>query len=235
MSDDVVYIVRPGDDNDELRHSLRSVAANFPHRRVWIFGHAPAWVSDEVSKVSLVPRPEKWDNQAQSLRAAAEHPEVSDRFWMFNDDYYVMDPMTDPPVFHIGPLDEYVSYLESIGKSPENPWFHGLTLALGRLRELGIDDPLSYEGHQPLPWLKRDLAWVLDNAGVKPLTYASFYPATSGPVGERGMDAKQGAAGDPLAAGHPYLSSADYSWGKSQIGQHVRATFAKPCRFEVAA
>lgn len=27
---DVIYPVRPGDDNEELRYSLRSLAANFP-------------------------------------------------------------------------------------------------------------------------------------------------------------------------------------------------------------
>ena len=228
---DVVYVVRPGDDNEELRHSLRSVAQNFPHDRVWIFGHAPAWVSDEVHKVELTPRPEKWDNQHQSLSAVVNHPEVSDRFWLFNDDFFIMRRVEDPPVFHNGPLAGYVSYLESIGKSDSNSWFAGLRLALRTLREWGIEEPLSYETHSPLPWSKADLGRILE-AAPRPLTSASYYPATGGPVGVLGMDAKAGAAGDPLAAGHPYLSSADYSWPTSPIGQHVRVSFPEPCRFE---
>ena len=41
---DAVYYVRPGDRNDELRYSLRSLA-NLPHDRVWIVGHTPPWVT----------------------------------------------------------------------------------------------------------------------------------------------------------------------------------------------
>ena len=41
---DLVYVVRDG-ANPELRYSLRSVAVNLPHDRVWIVGHVPAWIT----------------------------------------------------------------------------------------------------------------------------------------------------------------------------------------------
>ena len=39
---DIVYVVRPGDENEALRYSLRSLA-NIPHRTVWIAGYRPKW------------------------------------------------------------------------------------------------------------------------------------------------------------------------------------------------
>ena len=35
---DIVYFVKDTPTNEELRISLRSVAKNMPHKRVWVFG-----------------------------------------------------------------------------------------------------------------------------------------------------------------------------------------------------
>lgn len=40
---DLVWIVKPGDGNEELRWSLRSAVAHVPHERVWIVGSRPGW------------------------------------------------------------------------------------------------------------------------------------------------------------------------------------------------
>jgi hypothetical protein len=59
---DLVYVVREGDRNNELRHSLRSVVANVPHRLVWIAGYKPGWVSDLVGYIPMAQRGTKWQN-----------------------------------------------------------------------------------------------------------------------------------------------------------------------------
>jgi hypothetical protein len=228
---DLVYIVRPGDQNEELRYSLRSVARNLPGRRVWIFGHTPPWVRG-VESVELAPLEDGFANQLQSLTAAAHHPGLSEDVVLFNDDFYVMEPMDEVRVFHTGTLAGYIAYLESIGKSPTNPWFRGLKVAKRELAEWGIENPLCYEHHSPMPWKRSELRDVIARGKGRPFLYMSYYPATTGPAGERGMDAKSGAAGNPLAAGNPYLSSVDYSFQDSAIGRHVRATFDQPCHFE---
>ncbi len=54
---DVVYVVRPGDKNEELRYSIRSVIANLPHRKVWIAGYKPTWLSDDLGYIKVQTKP----------------------------------------------------------------------------------------------------------------------------------------------------------------------------------
>ena len=45
---DIVYFVKEWPTNEELHYSLRSVAKNMPHKRVWIFGGHPKGVIPDV-------------------------------------------------------------------------------------------------------------------------------------------------------------------------------------------
>jgi hypothetical protein len=230
---DIVYINRPGDDNDELRHSLRSVAANVPHRKVWVVGHCPWWVKN-TEVIELEPCADKFDNQTQSLRAALGHPDVADEFYYFNDDMYVVERFEGLlPPRHLGPLDEYIDWLRAIGKRPTSEWFQGLLEAQTLLDSWGVTDPLCYEGHSPLLFRKPEMAWFVKHRTPHFLP-VQCYAASSMPPGVRGVDAKSGKLGCPIDAGHPYLSSDDDSWEHSKIGHHVRDMFPTPCYYEGA-
>src|SRR5687768_4861973 len=54
---DIVYLFRHSAQQDqEIRYSLRSVAAHLPFiRKVWIFGDRPEFLSDDKSLVEHVP------------------------------------------------------------------------------------------------------------------------------------------------------------------------------------
>ncbi|MFF3129757.1 hypothetical protein ACFVRD_48125 [Streptomyces sp. NPDC057908] len=49
---DIVYVVRPWNQNEQLRYSLRTLA-NLPHRRVWIAGYCPTWVGPDVGRIPV--------------------------------------------------------------------------------------------------------------------------------------------------------------------------------------
>ena len=102
---DVVYVVRPGDDNEELRYSLRSVAKNAPHRDVWIVGTVPSWTQN-VKGLPLTAADEKFANQRQSLTAAAGEKGISDPFVLFNDDMFVMEPITEWRTWNLDTIEE---------------------------------------------------------------------------------------------------------------------------------
>jgi hypothetical protein len=228
---DLVYLVRPGDDNEELRYSLRSVARNLPDAKVWIAGHTPAWVTG-VNSIELVPLEGKFDNQKQSLRAACEHPDMPDEFVLMNDDFFVMTP--DLPVYHLGPNQEYIFYLLGLGKTFHNGWFRALVASELQLWEWGHKDSLCYESHSPLPFHRDQLLDVIKNVRTDhPFLYMQYYPiAGAGGEGVRGIDAKAGAYSNPIDANWCYLSSSDQSFPLSSIGRKVRSTFGEPCKFE---
>src|SRR5690554_4826136 len=89
---DVVYVV--GQHTDELRYSMRSLR-NVEHDQVWIVGTLPDWARN----VRLIPaedRYEKARNITEKMYAAASHPEVSDPFIYFNDDFFALKPASIP-------------------------------------------------------------------------------------------------------------------------------------------
>ena len=121
---DIVYVVRAADKNEELRYSLRSLA-NLPHAKVWIAGYCPSWVQG-VGVIPVKSRTHGHQHAKASLRAACEHPEVSDEFVYMNDDFFVMQPLDELPVMHRGTVADMVrnrrmatSYTSSLEKVRE--------------------------------------------------------------------------------------------------------------------
>src|SRR5688572_14976620 len=100
---DIVFPIRASGRTDELRYSLRSLV-NLPHDRVWIAGHRPEWVSKEVGHIAVhqLGGTTKYERSLANLLAACSHPEVSDEFVRFDDDFFVMVPMDRVPLLHQG-------------------------------------------------------------------------------------------------------------------------------------
>ncbi len=231
---DVVYVNRPGNDNEELRYSLRSVAANVPHRRVWIAGYTPKWVKN-VHSVPLEPLRDKFDNQYQSLSAALSQPALTDEFYLFNDDMFVVERFDGPlPLYHLGPLRDYVDWCSGIGKNPLNGWLRGMREMVRLLESKGHDAPLCYENHTPILFPRAALQDVIRwrTPHFLPFSYLPLVGVDD--PGTRWVDAKAGKLADPLEEGMPFLSTDDDSFERSKVGDHVRGMFTGPCFYEGA-
>ncbi len=150
---DIVYPVRPGDINEELRFSLRSLAANYPeHGKVWVVGHVPPWltgVGHIPGNASANPR----ENVYNNILAACRHPEVSDRFIVMNDDFFLTEPMATIPVAYRGTLADHL-HLPRLRVNPQSWWRQSLLTTQVCLQAVGYPEPLSYELHVPFPVVK---------------------------------------------------------------------------------
>lgn len=224
---DVVYLVREGVGNEELRHSLRSLA-NVPHRRVWIVGHRPAWVRD----VEHIPSPNrlgKWANLPRDLALAARHPDLSERFAYWNDDMFALVPMADIPPAHRGPLaasDAFTSSPYEIGKRQ--------TAAL--LRAWGIAAPLCYELHTPLVMPKAVAADAIERAlaerSMTALAYRSVVGNVAGLGGELAPDVKIANHRTSIPGDARWVSTTDGSFAGGRVGREIRARFPDPSPYE---
>lgn len=140
---DVVYINRPGDDNEELRYSLRSLR-NIPHDRVWMVGYCPVWVQG-VDVISLERMRDKQSSALTNLIAACQSLEISDPFLIFNDDFFVMQPQESMPTLHLGDLDKVIQE-----HRPGTAYRHAMERTRDRLA-LNHPGPMySYEAHCPM-------------------------------------------------------------------------------------
>lgn len=153
---DIVYFVKDRPGNEELRYSLRSVGANMPHKRVWIFGGCPANITPDVRvRVDQVGKT-KWDNVRSMYRMVCENKEVTDNFIMFHDDFFVMEPTDHIVPLYRCTLDEHIKILEPHGPTVYSKLLRGCRDAIKS------DAALSYEVHTPFIFNKELLLNVLN-------------------------------------------------------------------------
>lgn len=230
---DLLYLVRVGEDNEELRYSLRSVTANLPHGQVWLAGYRPSWVDPDA--VRFVPVPAHRDKHAATtanLLAALSEPDMPEHIVLMNDDFFVINPVPGVPVLHRGPVAEVAA-----GYSPSGTYGRGMRQTAALLARLGHPEPVSYELHVPMvihgPTMRRLLE---EHAGgrIGCLHKRTLYGNLAHCGGRRVGDVKvfrDEQAWDPDG---PFLSTNDVTFKGGRVGAWLRARFPHPCRYERA-
>ena len=89
---DVVYILKADIDPYELRYSLRSVEKNFPFRKVWFVCGQPKGFEPDGRIVHKQTGDTKWEKARSSLLKVCASEEITEDFYLFNDDFFVMKP-----------------------------------------------------------------------------------------------------------------------------------------------
>jgi hypothetical protein len=227
---DVIYPVRAGDSNDELRFSLRSLDMNLPHGRVWIVGHKPSWVTGVEhipGNTASAPRANLWRN----LELACSHPDISDDVLIFNDDFFVLGRQESVPVLYRCKLAEQLDGVKH--RSGLRGWWPESLMATAKaLADAGFEDPLSYELHTPFPCSKAlmgdTLARFAHIQRHNPPQWRTLYGVTQQIGGVKHRDGKCVKPG-PLR--RPFHSTDDLSW------RYFRARFVQlfpaPSRYEI--
>lgn len=225
---DVVYIVRTGDDNEELRYSLRSLA-NLPHNRVWIVGHKPAWVTG-VGHLPTNQAGSRFYNSTLNLRTACESGQVSDKFIYMNDDFFVMRPLDEVPTLHRGLVADVFA-----ATPVDSPYRRGIRATSRLLAKLGHDEPLSYELHVPMVIHRQRMLETLEIGrqvhGVlhKRTLYGNYW----GVGGEQVADVKVTNHQQTFSPDTRFLSTTDESFRVCAVGDYIRGMFSAPGPYEV--
>jgi hypothetical protein len=197
---------------------------------VWIAGHLPDWVTG-VGHIPVDQNGTKYANSTANLRAAAEHPDVSDEFTYFNDDFFVTKPVSAVPTAHRGPAK---AVLDHYGRryGQRRPYARGMAATLALLARLGTNDPVSYELHMPMTLGKVRLLEALGHGkDVEGLHKRTLYGNYWHVGGEDVPDVKLRSDIDPWPPG-PFVSTRQRSWA-GVAGGHIRAQFPSPCDYEV--
>lgn len=228
---DLVWLVRPG-ENEEFRHSLRSVTMNLPHRSVWVVGEPPGWFAGDVIGASGTAghgNDGRFLAVQRALRMACLDDRISDPFVACDDDMFLLHPLLELPSYHRGRLVDFHS-------AP--PYDLRAHEAAALLEGLGIASPLNYDLHVPKVVHKAVMLRALDIAQDQPADawIWSLYGNLAGLGGEQICDPK--AYGTHAVrveyesdyAG-PWLSSNSDSW-EGAAGTLVRSRFPDLCPLE---
>lgn len=208
---DVVYICRPGETNEELRYSLRSLH-NLTYRTCWIVGDCPSWVDPRTTSIIRTRSTGSvFDITARNIARACEDDRISDPFVLFNDDFYVIEPVKRVPVLNRGPLTKVLAHYEAV--SPRSSYTVGMRQTFESLLDtFDAADLLSFELHVPLPVYKVAMLAALERRGsIHRYHNRTVYGALAGLEGRTIPDPKVYDVDDltMLDEPGPWLSTSD--------------------------
>ena len=229
---DVVYVVGPGEPNDELRYSLRSLR-NLPHDTVWIAGFIPSWVTG-VGRIPVEQNSGKYRNSRENLKAACLHPEVSEEFVYFNDDFFVIRPIEEVPVAQRGPLADLLKPTHR--RKPKAESYGGGRADTYRLlTELGFSAPVAYEPlHVPMRFRKTLMLEALRvGENVPALHYRTLYGNLHAIGGERYPNVKLSDRKALPREEWAFVSTNERTFERGKVGQMLRKRFPDPSPYEV--
>jgi hypothetical protein len=220
---DIVIPLKINGDNDDLRYCLRAIAQNVQHRKIWIVGQIPAWVTGvEFIEVPFDPDVTKYRRINNNLRAAINHPGVSRNFIRWDDDMFALRHVSHIIPTHNGTL-----------KSPMRDDIYGQSIdqTIAALSDWGITMPANYELHVPMIFNKATLRQIWDDSKV--LQYRSYYGNCLSIGGWPLKDNKVYRLDERVdLGGIDFISTSNKSFQAGAIGKQLRALFSEKCRFE---
>lgn len=227
---ELVYLCRPG-ENEELRYSIRSVVANFPHSKIWVVGDKPSWYSGNFIPVKQ--SSSKYANARNILKEICDNNLISENFILMNDDFFITKPIKKLRVFNGGDLLSKVYQHQDL--SPRSSYTKILEKTYARLIKLGIKNPLDYELHVPMEMSRTGLREALKGQTLWRSTYGNLF----GIGGQKILDVKIYSNG-PLKlknskaneTDYGYLSTDDQSF-ETILGSKLAEMFPNPTVYEL--
>lgn len=222
---DIVYFVKDTETNEELRYSLRSLK-NFPHDKVWFYGGCPDGLNPDHHIYVEQDQPTKWANIFKMFKLAVQNKDISKSFWLFNDDFFVMEPVEKGPNWFDGDLYKRVVTLED-KHDGITAYSQQLRYTLQELEGMGCDT-INYALHVPMLINRkkgRELSKIMDGPMIR-CVYGNYFNVG----GEQHSDVKIDSV-DKLYKGGEYLSTNDKSF-KGAVGNQIKSIFSEKCKYE---
>lgn len=226
---DIVYILRHG-KNEELRYSLRSIEKNFPHGRVWFYSGKPADIWPDKFVAIVQQGDTKWEKVRNTIIDCCKNDNITEDFWLFNDDFFIMQKVTEPVNYYDGTLQERIEAIERVNFGAWSEYSKRLRHLLDTLRAAGIEEPLNYAHHTPMLINRKKMLETLEQYPNEPM-FRALYGNINHIGGENMPDVKFHQNRQPWPIG-TYASTSDESWNTEKIGEIIRATFPNKSRFE---
>lgn len=230
---DVLYLVKPSEDNEELKYSLRSLK-NINHGNVFIAGYKPSWANKRIKHIATEQDQEKYQNVKHNLMAAMEDVRLSDDFILMNDDFFIMKPAKQLPALRrLKDIEHYIEVFSRVDK--HSYYVEGMKNTIEVLSMWGVESRYSYELHTPMLFNKQKLkhlrAKLPDDRPVHLRTlYGNYYNIGGSPIADvKVLDDEQ-----DVAFSQQFLSTTDSSFRDGKIGDFIRKKLAKVLVFSHA-
>ena len=230
---DVVYLLKDTKENPELKYSLRSVVENFPFHKVVFCGGKPDKLKPDLYIKVDQCMPSKWENTWNNLRHLAMDDRVTEDFWLFNDDFFILQRVAEsmPPTYY-GTIDFIIDKTER-GFGRPITWTTRLRHLKETLKNSG-KGTLNYAVHKPMLINRKKLEELLNKFDDEPMVralYGNYYEI--GGVDEPDRKVRTMNYNLSRVAGWDFVSTQDDVFKSGNIGKWIRDRFPEPSRFEI--
>lgn len=228
---DIVYFVKNAPHNEELRYSLRSIEKNFPHATVWIYGFCPYELNtDRIVNVEQM-EPTKWQNTRKLMAAACANDDITPDFWLFNDDFFIMKPITELPPLYDGDIIAHIEEIKARHGGTGTAYTRQLEHLVKTLKKAGYGTK-NYAIHKPMLINRVKMRETLEKYPDEPMLRA-LYGNMHNIGGEPAKDCKIAAHLRPNTKDEAIISTDDYAFANLDTGDYIRAQFPDKCKYEV--
>lgn len=226
---DVVYILHKDVEPDELRYSLRSIEKNMTHGKVWFYCGCPDGIEPDVYIPDQQIGASKWERVRSSLLRICSNDEISDRFWLFNDDFYVLKRMTKTAPLHRGELRDRIREIETKRNMIPSSYTIQLRRCENRLRQEGLTT-IDYALHVPMLIDKQKGLETLQLFPDNPM-FRSLYGNYAKVGGILAEDVKTTDQDAEIPEDAMFFSTSNKSFS-GRVREQLEQMFPDPCRYE---
>lgn len=227
MPRDIVYILKPDIVPDELRYSLRSLE-NFPHRKVFFVCGCPEGFKPDGHIKHTQQGNSKWELIRSSMREVLKCDEITEDFFLFNDDFFIMKPFKGDFVNMVdGTLMRRIDelFVEKNGLNPHARTLYKLNAELTNKKL----PTMNYDLHTPM-LINKTLMRSSVNVCSSPQMRSAYGNINRIPYVLH-PDVKVYDY-NTVPKSPDFLSTNEDTFEKGKVGQYIRSTFTTPSRFE---
>lgn len=232
---DIVYFVKDCIVNEELRYSLRSVEKNCKYRDVWFYGGCPSTLKPDHHIGVVQIQPSKWERVRNMMMLVCQNDQITEDFWLFNDDFFVLKPMPeDMPAYHNGSIYRQIVRVEDRHGMTSNDYTRRLRHLCQTLERAG-KGVNNYGVHKPMLINRKKMLEVLRLFPDEPMNralYGNYWEVG----GVRRKDMKIRVSEYNMAKVDQewdFVSTSDDSFSTGAVGRYIRSKFNERSRFEV--
>ncbi len=235
---DIVYFVKDCTINEELRYSLRSIEKNFKYRDVWFYGGCPVNLKPDHHVAVAQNEPSKWERVRAMMMKACENDKITEDFWLFNDDFFVLRPVPeDIPPYYNGSVYKQIVKVENRHGMVINDYTKRLRHLCQTLERAGKDCK-NYGVHKPMLINRKKMLEVLKMFPDEPMNralYGNYWDI--GGVRRKDMKIRVNSYPkmDEVKTKWEFVSTSDDSFREGEVGKYIRGKFNKISRFEKEA
>lgn len=227
---DVVYILKKDIVPDELRYSLRSIEENLEHGNVWFIGGQPKGLTPDKAYPMEQKGILKWERARSSLIAACKNKEITNKFWLFNDDFFVLKPMESETPYFGGMLRDHILHIEHRYGDKRTVYTRALRYCEQVLKDADLTT-FDYALHLPILVDKKKMLEAIETFPDCPM-FRSLYGNYAEIGGVQHEDVKIVGMSNKFSKDADFVSTGDSSFAYGRVGVQIRRRFPEACRYE---